>query len=192
MMATEKILAAAQYDGDSVAVLEERGNAWRLRCATVVPQAHGVAIVGKYIFATSLATRQLLKINSETCMIDARTGELGWDAAAGQFMWPTTVQSLSNGEIGVSDAHTGHISTIDPVSLTVHSWFGRNGPGFGAFNMPYGFTENAGHLIVASTIGNRLIELTMAGRVVHSYSDIRMAIELSTRREQDARSANLE
>ena len=166
----KRILASAQYDGGSVAVFEADGDAWRLRCTTVVPQAHGIAIAGQYVFATSLVTRELLKINSENCVIEARIGGIGWDAAAGQFMWPTTVQSLSTGMIGVSDAHTGHISVIDPDGLTVHSWFGNNGPGFGAFNMPYGFTENAGHLLVTSTFGNRLIEFTMSGEVLHSYS----------------------
>ena len=168
--AEKKIVASAQYDGDTVAVFQAVGTGWQLRCTTAVPKAHGVAIGGRYIFATSLGRRQLLKIDPETCGVVGRMGELGWDAAAGQFMWPTTVQRLSNDMIGVSDAHTGHISIVDPNTLAVHSWFGYNGPGVGSFNMPYGFGEDAGRLIVTSTHGNRLIEFGMAGELLHSYS----------------------
>jgi outer membrane protein assembly factor BamB len=169
--ADRKWLASAQYDGNSVALFAQTSDGWRLDCLLPVPQAHGVAIAGAYLFATSLKDRKLLKINAQSCAVEGSLGELGWDAKHAGFMWPTTVQRLSDGVIAVSDAHTGHISLIDPERMKVRASFGRNGPGFGALNMPYGFTEtDDGNLLVLSTFGSRLIELSRSGRFVRSYS----------------------
>jgi DNA-binding beta-propeller fold protein YncE len=166
----KKIIVTAQHNGDSVAVFETSDTGWRVRCTATVPEPYGVAIGESYVFATSLAARQLLKIDPNNCGIIDRIGELGWDARAGQFMWPTTVQHLSNGMIGVSDAHTGRVYIIDPETLSVQAWFGGNGPGVGALNMPYGFSERAGKVLVASTYGNRLIEFDITGKFQRSYS----------------------
>ena len=166
-----KLLASAQYDGNSVTAFAKTEGGWRLDCLVPVPQAHGVAIDGAYLFATSLESRKLLKINLQRCAVEGSVGDLGWDAKAPEFMWPTTVQRLSDGMIAVSDAHTGHISVIDPESLKVRAWFGSNGPGFGALNMPYGFAETAeGNLLVLSSFGSRLIEFSRSGKVVRSFS----------------------
>jgi hypothetical protein len=166
-----QLLASAQYDGNSVTLFQRSVGLWQLKCMVAVPQAHGIALSGRYMFATSLANRELLKINIETCAVEARTGSLGWDASAGQFMWPVAVQLLSNGMIAVSDAHTGHVSIVDPDTMAVHAVFGDNRPGFGGLNMPYGFAEaNRGKVIVLSTIGSRMIEFEGDGRPIRSYS----------------------
>lgn len=165
------LLASAQYDGSSVDLFDRVEGQWRLKCSAHVDQAHGVAFAAGFIFATGLAKPQLVKLNSESCAIEATIGGLGWNALAAQFMWPTTIQRLSDGMIAVSDAHTGHISIVDPQTMTVLSVFGHNGPGFGGLNMPYGFAETVDrNLLITSTFGNRLIELTRAGAVVRSYS----------------------
>ena len=94
-----QLLASAQYDGNSVTLFQRSLGQWHLKCTVAAPQAHGVALAGGYMFATSLANHELLKINIERCAVERRIGKsrLGWPCG------PVYVASCGRGSVQWND-----------------------------------------------------------------------------------------
>lgn len=149
-------IAVANYDGNNVQVfnLDARGGA-TAACRTEVGWAHGVTFADGYIFATSLRSGAVLKIDPDTCTVVGRIGRKGW--GRGEFLWPTAVARMGFGQVIVSDAHTGKLTVLSTDTMSVIAEWGSNGPG--AFNMPYGVTSHEGRVWVASTFSRSLVEL---------------------------------
>jgi hypothetical protein len=158
--ASGDLVAVANYGGDNVEFFD-RGNANSAAiCVISVRQAHGVAFLGDFAYATSLEDRRLVKIDPRTCAIAARIGESGWKPK--QFLWPTQVAVWDNESIAVTDAHTGLISVYSAKTLDFIKSFGGNGPGRNELNMPYGLAVGGSDLFVTSTFGNRIVRFDKA------------------------------
>ena len=154
-------VAVANYGSSNVQVFSRAGAKW---CEIPVFHAHGIAHVDGYLFATSLGDREVLKIDVEQCAIVDRAGSRGW--ARGQFMWPTGLAS-KKGEVTVSDAHTGMLTTLSADTLDVIDHWGGNGPG--GFNMPYAVELHEGSTWVMSTF-NRTVFQIQDRKVLRAWS----------------------
>jgi DNA-binding beta-propeller fold protein YncE len=153
------MLAIANYDGNNVQVFDaDAAEGTAARCTIPVRLAHGITFAGPLLYATSLADRQILKIDPVACRIVAITGSEGW--RRGQFLYPTSVARDDDKTIVVADAHTGMISQIDTASMSVTATWGGNGPGALAFNMPYGVERDENAYFVASTFGQTIFSFT--------------------------------
>jgi len=149
------LLATANYDGSNVQVFEPSGEGWSTRCDIPVKQAHGIAFLGRYIYARSLWYRQVIRIDPESCAVVGRTGGRGWKR--GQYLWPTFIAPWDDKSIAITDAHTGMISVVDARTLSVTRTFGGNGPGLDGLNMPYAISVEGENVLVTNTFGSRIV-----------------------------------
>jgi hypothetical protein len=136
---------------------------WREIWATKVANAHGVAIVDNFVYATALGEAALLELDLRNGSIIRRTGQLGWEPLKGGFLWPTSVYPVSDKQLIVSDAQTGFISILDRRNLKVVKYFGGNGPTYKYFNMPYATILHKNYLIITSTYQNRIAFIDLRG-----------------------------
>jgi hypothetical protein len=119
-------------------------------------------------FATGLADRELVKIDTSRCAITARAGHAGWDPATHGFLWPTAVGEWDDDNIAVADAHTGKLSIFDKESLRFVQSFGGNG--LYLLNMPYGFTRTQdGDFLILSPFGRQIVEVDRAAVIQRRY-----------------------
>jgi hypothetical protein len=139
----------------NVQVFQHEGEGWSTRCTVPISQAHRVAFHGRYVYATSLTDRQIVKIDPDRCIELARVGGAGWNP--GQFLWPTSVAPWDDKSVVVTDAHTGMITIIDADSLSVGRRFGGNGPGITGLNMSYGIFVEAKDALVTDSFGSRVV-----------------------------------
>lgn len=162
-----RYLASANYDGSTVTCFGFSSGKWRELWATKVENAHGVAIIDKFVYATSLGERALLELDIQNGAILRRTGQLGWEPLKGGFLWPTSVYPVSEKQLIVSDGHTGFISIVDRRKFQVVKYFGGTGPTYRYFNMPYSAILHKNYLIVSSACQNRIafIDLRNGNRV---------------------------
>ena len=161
-------VAVADYDGNDVQIWTQDGAAWRRVCAIPLQQAHGIFLSRGQAFATGLANRELVKIDTSHCTMSARVGHAGWDPATYGFLWPTAVGEWDANNIAVADAHTGKLSIFDKESLAYVESFGGNGPYL--LNMPYGFTRaHDGEFLVLSTFGRQIVEVNREGSIKRRY-----------------------
>jgi hypothetical protein len=161
-------VAVADYDGNDVQIGTQDGAAWRRVCAIPLQQAHGIFLSRGQAFATGLANRELVKIDTSHCTMSARVGHAGWDPAAYGFLWPTAVGEWDANNIAVADAHTGKLSIFDRESLAYVDSFGGNGPY--VLNMPYGFARaHNGDFLILSTFGRQIVEVNREGLIKRGY-----------------------
>jgi hypothetical protein len=161
-------VAVADYDGNDVQIWAQEGAAWRRVCAIPLQQAHGIFLNRGEAFATGLANRELVKIDTSHCTISAQVGHTGWDPATYGFLWPTAVGEWDANNIAVADAHTGKLSIFDKESLAHVQSFGGNGPYL--LNMPYGFTRaRNGAFLILSTFGRQIVEVNSEGMIKRRY-----------------------
>lgn len=158
-----KYLAAANQDGNNVELFEHKDGTWVPRWAFELGAAHGVAIVGDWVLATSLAERVLVKISIATGKAVSVVGKPGWDPSGPQFLWPTSVYPFDKGTVVVSDAHTGLVSIFRVEDLSYVSHFGGNGPSYQFFNMPYSVIADESTVYILSTFQKRILLLDKDG-----------------------------
>jgi DNA-binding beta-propeller fold protein YncE len=156
-------LASANYDGSTVTCFSFSSGEWREIWATKIANAHGVAIVDNFVYATALGEAALVELDLQKGSIIRRTGQLGWNPLKAGFLWPTAVYPLSDKQLIVSDAQTGFISILDRRNLKVVKYFGGNGSTYKYFNMPYATIVHKNILIVASTYQNRIAFIDLGG-----------------------------
>lgn len=142
------VLFSANYDAGTVTAFQI--STGKQLWSASVGQAHGVAFHGDVVYATSLLSRQIVKLDFQTGKCLDQRGKIGWDPAKDEYLWPTSIQVLSNGELIVADAQTGYISILDEKSLAVKRYFGGNGPGTKLFNYPYAAIPFDGEIAVLS------------------------------------------
>ena len=146
-------IIVADYDGSNIFKFDRNGNfIWK----TAISQAHGVAILGKNIYATSLTDRTVVKLDGNGKIVK-KQGTLG--IKSDQYQWPVSITSIDNNKLVVTDAHTGRLTILND-NLEVLDTFGGNGPGVDLLNYPYAFLQvNDGYLITDS-LKARIIKLS--------------------------------
>ena len=146
-------IIVADYDGSNIFKFDRNGNfIWK----TAISQAHGVAILGKNIYATSLTDRTVVKLDGNGKIVK-KQGTLG--IKSDQYQWPVSITSIDNNKLVVTDAHTGRLTILND-NLEVLDTFGGNRPGVDLLNYPYAFLQvNDGYLITDS-LKARIIKLS--------------------------------
>lgn len=157
-----KYIAVADYDGNSVFLFDNQGKPlWQCE----IKQAHGVAIAEGYVYATGLTDREVVKIDMKGNIVK-NTGKLGW--GQNEYLWPTSIDVSNNGDVVVSDAHTGRLSFLDKELNFIGS-IGGNGPGVDLFNFPYSAVFSDDMILVTDSMKGRIIELDYSGKVMNQF-----------------------
>ncbi|MDQ7824714.1 MAG: beta-propeller fold lactonase family protein [Candidatus Eremiobacteraeota bacterium] len=151
------LCVCANYDGSSVTAFDISSYPARELWNTPIKLAHGVCMSRGKVYATGLMDKCLFELDRSTGRIMRQAGRAGWRPGEMEFLWPTSVQPLSEDQLIVSDAHTGFIYFIDATMLKVSTYFGGNGPTYRFLNMPYTAIVNEEELVVASAFQNRLL-----------------------------------
>ncbi|MCC5664227.1 beta-propeller fold lactonase family protein [Nostoc sp. CHAB 5784] len=166
-----KYLVCTNYDGNVVTGFNFSSGKWREIWSTKVNQAHGLAIVDKLVYATSLAERALFELDIHDGSVIRKVGSQGWNPENLEFLWPTSVYPFSENYLVVSDAHTGLISILDRQKLKLVKYFGGNGPTYKYFNMPYSaiVDNNKHNLIILSTFQKRIVFINLNSDETKNY-----------------------
>lgn len=154
------MLASANYDGSTVAVFRNINGVWSPAWTASVGNAHGVAIIGNMLYATSLHDRTITAFDLKSGATLRTVGSLGDDATKNQYMWPTGLANF-NGTLLVTDAHTGYVCALDASTLATKSCFGGLGGGINLFNMPYGVAVRGNHVLVANAFSSQLLDISL-------------------------------
>lgn len=151
------LLISANYDSGTVVAfkLDSGEKVW----VASVPQAHGVTVSGGKVYATGLTERKIYELDRQSGAILRSKGSIGWDPMAAQYMWPTSIYPLANGNIIVSDPQSGYVSVLDPKTLDVLHYTGGNGPAQNLLNYPYAAVPNGKELIVLSSMRGSILFL---------------------------------
>lgn len=160
----EGVLYVADYDGGAILAFDADSGKrlWR----TEVSRAHGVCVAGGLIYATSLLTRDVLKLDMRGRIL-ARAGVSGW--RPGEFLWPTQVVALKDGTLAVADAHQGRI-TILRDDLAPVRCLGGLGAGTNALNFPYCVLVRPEGNYIFDTFKERVLRMDDQWRVVEEIS----------------------
>jgi hypothetical protein len=144
-------VVVADHNGSAVVKLGPDGSRqWRVK----VDQANGVTESGGSVYATSLASGRITKIDRSGRVV-LEGGSPG--VAAGGFRWPVDVADLGD-RIAVTDAINGRITLLDH-DLRVVGHVGANGPGLDALNYPFATLPVADGYLVADSFKQRLLHL---------------------------------
>lgn len=155
LSADGNLVAAACYDGNAVVVFERHGAEWVHRWTAPVALAHGVTFTDFGVVATSLGDRKLVLLAETDGKRLREVGGAGW--GANEYLWPTSVYSLGDGELIVADAHTGFLTVLGVRSLKQRRRYGGNGPTHRWFNMPYAAVPSSFGVLIVSTFQDRLV-----------------------------------
>jgi tripartite motif-containing protein 71 len=103
----------------------------------------------------------------------ANGGDGSYGFGPGEFNSPRGLSSDAAGNIYVADDANHRVVKLSNDGLTLAMWGRadlRPGTADGEFNLPYGTAvDPAGHLWVADTLNNRLVEMTTDGQVLAKY-----------------------
>ena len=152
------ILVSANYDGSTATAFQISSG--KQLWSAYVGQAHGILIDNDFVYASSLVTRDLQKLDIKTGKLLFRRGSIGWNPAENKYMWPTSIQNLDSEHLIVADAQSGYISKVRKDNLQVVSFFGGNGPSLGQFNYPYSAYKLSDGLYVFSAHRPELLRLS--------------------------------
>ncbi|MDK2744688.1 MAG: hypothetical protein H8K03_16765 [Nitrospira sp.] len=151
------VLVVASYDGHNIAAFRRTGDGdWKPLWSFALRNAHGVAILGDQVFASSLERREIVRIDLMSGALNKRIGSQGWNPWDHRMLWPTSLV-VHHGNLFRSDAHTGFVCSLDPQSLDTQRCFGGNGPLREHLNMPYGIASLGENLIITSTFQSRVL-----------------------------------
>jgi hypothetical protein len=153
----------AEADG-SVTVADHIGNGvlrfrpdgtleWRVR----VNQANGLVESGGFVYATSLQSGTIVKIDRAGHIL-ATAGSMG--SSLGSYLLPVDLADLG-GRIAVTDPPNGRITLLDH-DLRVVGHAGANGPGLDALNYPYATLAVPDGYVIADTFKQRLLHVNRA------------------------------
>lgn len=154
-----RYLVSANYTGGSFTGFKRDSSHWVQRWKVEAPNAHGIAVVGRYAFGSNLLGASIYKIDLETGRLLLKRGRPGWDPARLQLLYPTALASLDPESLLVTDARSGHVTVYATNNLAPLSYFGDNGPGYSHFNMPYGIGVDEDGFFVLSTFQDRIVFL---------------------------------
>lgn len=157
-----KHIAIADYDGNRVFLFNSKG---KLDWMTEVKQAHGIAIDDKYVYATSLTNRSLVKIDLKGNIIK-ETGGIGW--GKNEYLWPTSIFATKDNLL-VTDAHTGKLTFLSK-ELEYQGTMGGNGPGVDLFNYPYTAIVKNGNILLTDSFKARVLEIDPNGNIIKQYN----------------------
>jgi DNA-binding beta-propeller fold protein YncE len=153
------MLASANYDGSTVTVFKNVNGVWNPAWTASVGNAHGVAIIGNTLYATSLHDRTITAFDLKSGSPLKTVGSLGADGTKNQYMWPTGLANF-NGTLLVTDAHTGYVCALDATTLATETCFGGLGGGIKLFNMPYGVAVRGNQVLVADAFSSQLLNIS--------------------------------
>lgn len=146
---------AADYDGGAVFCFGLDGSfLWKSDC----PQAHGLLVTQKGVYATSLQKRSVIKMDGQGHVV-AEQGGLGW--ALGEYIWPVSLAETPQAGIVVLDAQAGRVTELT-ADLKPLRAIGSNGPGVDHFNYPYAILAEEGGYAIADTMKSRVVFFTDA------------------------------
>ncbi|MGE0625212.1 MAG: hypothetical protein AB7O54_21590 [Pseudomonadales bacterium] len=161
------LVVSANYDGGTVTAfrLDTGSPIW----TTKIPQAHGIALAPDSLFVTGLRDRKIFELDMHTGEVLKSVGDLGWDPASKQFLWPTAITSLTSGTVALADAQSGFVSFINPRTLDVDRHIGGNGPSLNRFNYPYSVAPADDGMVVLSTNRNHILFFDQLGSITEDF-----------------------
>lgn len=158
-------IAVADYDGNALFLFDGTGNLlWKQE----VPLAHGVEISEDSVYCTSLQNREVIQFNYEGTELN-RVGHLA-NQGVNAYMWPVALE-LYNGQLLVSDAHTGMLTLLDD-ELNYISAIGSNGPYMTNFSYPYAVLAEENALYITDTFKSRVLQLDFQGNIIKQISQV--------------------
>lgn len=156
-------IAVADYDGNALFLFDGTGNLlWKQE----VPLAHGVEISEDSVYCTSLQNREVIQFNYEGTELN-RVGHLA-NQGVNAYMWPVALE-LYNGQLLVSDAHTGMLTLLDD-ELNYITAIGSNGPYMTNFSYPYAVLAEENALYITDTFKSRVLQLDFQGNIIKQIS----------------------
>lgn len=130
---------SANYDSDSIVAFDKKGNKlW----SSEIPKPHGITADEHFVYVTSLANKNIQKLNKTTGEVILSQGKSGWDMQNGEYLWPASITNIGEGKLLVSDAHSGMIGLLNSSILSPLKTFGGLGPGLNYFSYPYSAVAN--------------------------------------------------
>ena len=158
-------IAVADYDGNALFLFDGTGNLlWKQE----VPLAHGVEISEDSVYCTSLQNREVIQFNYEGTELN-RVGHLA-NQGVNAYMWPVALE-LYNGQLLVSDAHTGMLTLLDD-ELNYITAIGSNGPYMTNFSYPYAVLAEENALYITDTFKSRVLQLDFQGNIIKQISQV--------------------
>lgn len=168
--AENSILVSANYDAGTVVAFDLPSG--RELWSTVIGQAHGVCIYGDKVYVTGLVERKIYELDLQSGNILRSVGKLGWNPGNNEFLWPTSVSVMKNGNLIIADAHTGYISIMDHATMQVSRYFGGNGPSLRFLAYPYVAIAYDRDVVISNARRNHFIFLDSdCKQVVASFTD---------------------
>lgn len=156
----QNILLSANYDAGTVTCFDLKTH--KQKWSTPLPQAHGITLINKTVFATGLRDREVLALDIESGTILRKTGGKGWNPLNNEFLWPVTINKYNERELIICDAHTGYISFMNVDSLNVTRYTGGSGPTYMHLNYPYSATATQEEVIISSSFPARVTVVTQS------------------------------
>lgn len=163
------LLVSANHDSGTVSAfrLSNRELLWTAE----VPGAHGVAIQGDKVYATSLITRMVYALDLRDGKQLRARGYPGWDPMRAGYLKPTSIHPFGDRELILTDAHSGFVSFLRARKLKVSRYTGGNGPSSRWLNHPYAAVPIGGGIVVVSSLRDQILFLDPDGRrILESFS----------------------
>lgn len=151
------LLLSANYDAGTIVAfdIQTKQQVW----VASVSQAHGVTVAHGKVFATGLTERKLYELDVKSGKVLRSKGGIGWDPMSAQFMWPTSIYPLKDGNLVISDPQSGYVSIVDSKTLESIRYTGGNGPAHNLLNYPYAAVPDGDDLIVLSSMRGSMFVL---------------------------------